>query len=209
MSDLSNYSELQQHLRDITHKPQSILTDDILASFQEIVRKKIWRDLKLNDFIAETSVAPLTNPFFIAATAPVEILQAWITESGREVPLRLVSRDEVKRLTYAGAKPRVFASNGTSIEVNAGTGGGTTFYFTYKPRQDRMADGSSSNFALIFAPQVYVYGMLIEVYHFLRDFDGKGDAQQSYDREIARYEYEQARDLAQPNAQMQGASQWV
>jgi hypothetical protein len=166
--DLSTYSGLQDAIADYLNRDD--LTTSI-PSFISLAEAKFNRKLRARQMIKRANATIDTQYFaypadwleakeFILLTNPITYMQ-FVTES---------QANDLKTTTIVSAgKPRYYTIIGTQIEVLATPDTSYAGQLTYYAKIPSLSNTNTSNWLLAYAPDLYLYGALLESAPYLKD----------------------------------------
>ena len=143
----------------------------VIPSFITIAEAKFNRKLRTRQMV-KRATATLDTAFF---AFPADFLQAkefqlntnpityleFITEKQGD----LMRQDAI----IAAGKPKYYTIVGTQLEVIATPDSSYTGELTYYGKITALSDSNTSNWLLAYAPDLYLYGALVEAAPYLKD----------------------------------------
>jgi hypothetical protein len=170
---LDTFSGLKTTIADYLNRDD--LTS-IIPSFISIAEAKFNRKLRVRQMI-KRATATLDTAFF---AFPADFLQAkefqlntnpityleFVTEKQGD----LMRQDAI----IAPGKPKYYTIVGTQLEVIATPDDGYTGELTYYGKIPALSDSNTSNWLLAYAPDLYLYGALVEATPYLKDDERLG-----------------------------------
>ena len=165
---LDTFSGLKTTIADYLNRDD--LTS-IIPSFISIAEAKFDRKLRVRQMV-KRATATLDTAFF---AFPSDFLQAkefqlntnpityleFVTEKQGD----LMRQDAI----IAPGKPKYYTIVGTQLEVIATPDDGYTGELTYYGKIPALSDSNTSNWLLAYAPDLYLYGALLEASPYLKD----------------------------------------
>jgi hypothetical protein len=170
---LDTFSGLKTTIADYLNRDD--LTS-IIPSFISIAEAKFNRKLRVRQMV-KRATATLDTAFF---AFPSDFLQAkefqlntnpityleFVTEKQGD----LMRQDAI----IAPGKPKYYTIVGTQLEVIATPDDGYTGELTYYGKIPALSDSNTSNWLLAYAPDLYLYGALVEATPYLKDDERLG-----------------------------------
>ena len=170
---LDTFSELKTTIADYLNRDD--LTS-IIPSFISIAEAKFNRKLRVRQMV-KRATATLDTAFF---AFPSDFLQAkefqlntnpityleFVTEKQGD----LMRQDAI----IASGKPKYYTIVGTQLEVIATPDSEYTGELTYYGKIPALSDSNTSNWLLAYAPDLYLYGALVEATPYLKDDERLG-----------------------------------
>lgn len=165
---LDTFSGLKTTIADYLNRDD--LTS-IIPSFITIAEAKFNRKLRVRQMV-KRATATLDTAFF---AFPSDFLQAkefqlntnpityleYVTEKQGD----LMRQNSI----VASGQPKYYTIVGTQIEVIATPDSGYTGELTYYGKITALSDSNTSNWLLAYAPDLYLYGALLEAIPYLKD----------------------------------------
>lgn len=143
----------------------------VIPDFISLAEAGINRDLRHYKMI-ERADATLDSRYVQMPTDWMETVRFSIT-SGNTYRLELVSRDDMleyrQKTADASGRPRFYANIGDTIEVFPTPDADYTMQLQYYAKTPALSDSNASNWLLLDAPDVYLYGTLIQSAPYLQD----------------------------------------
>jgi hypothetical protein len=165
---LDTFSGLKTTISDYLNRDD--LTS-IIPSFITLAEAKFNRKLRIRQMI-KRATATIDTQYF---AYPSDWLQAkeFQLNTSPVVRLEFVTEfygDELKENRYISiGKPVYYTIIGTQIEVIPVPDTTYTGELTYYAKITELSDSNTSNFLLTYAPDLYLYGALIEASPYLKD----------------------------------------
>jgi hypothetical protein len=180
---LDTYANLQTAI--VTWAMRTGDTEFVAAvpDFITLAEARMNRTLRISDMETTTTLTPAAN----VCTLPADYLElrSATALTTPPVPMFQITRtDLTEAQTGASAPdPRFYTLRGTSLTiVPAGTHQVRIEYYKKVPA---LSSGAPSNFVLVKAPELYLFGALLEAAPFMMDDPRLGVWGQMYDRAVA------------------------
>ena len=165
---IATYTELKTSIASWLNRDD--LTS-VIPDFISLAEAGINRDLRHYKMI-ERADATLDSRYVQMPTDWMETVRFSIT-SGDTYRLELVSRDDMleyrQKTADASGRPRFYANIGDTIEVFPTPDADYTMQLQYYAKTPALSDSNASNWLLLDAPDVYLYGTLIQSAPYLQD----------------------------------------
>ena len=165
---ISTYTDLKTSVASWLNRDD--LTS-VIPDFISLAEAGINRDLRHYKMI-ERADATLDSRYVQLPTDWMETVRFSIT-SGNTYRLELVSRDDMleyrQKTADASGRPRFYANIGDTIEVFPTPDADYTMQLQYYAKTPALSDSNASNWLLLDAPDVYLYGTLIQSAPYLQD----------------------------------------
>jgi len=143
----------------------------VIPDFISLAEAGINRDLRHYKMI-ERADATLDSRYVQLPADWMETVRFSIT-SGDTYRLELVSRDDMleyrQKTADTSGRPRFYANIGDTIEVFPTPDADYTMQLQYYAKTPALSDSNASNWLLLDAPDVYLYGTLIQSAPYLQD----------------------------------------
>lgn len=143
----------------------------VIPDFISLAEAGINRDLRHYKMI-ERADATLDSRYVQLPADWMETVRFSIT-SGDTYRLELVSRDDMleyrEKTADTSGRPRFYANIGDTIEVFPTPDADYTMQLQYYAKTPALSDSNASNWLLLDAPDVYLYGTLIQSAPYLQD----------------------------------------
>jgi len=210
---MATYSQIKTHVRNVTHKPSSVLTGDLMDTWVDALTARINDELDASVMHVNLTITPTANPFSVAeftgGTLKVayEILEVTYESDNGRRRLEKTSREAVTDWLRSTGDPQVYAIEGYSLYVAPFS----SIEYRVLARVDAKAltSGTDANVVSNTHPNIYYYGMLMQAYEYLRDFEAADRYRVLFEQEMQRVNNEAAHRMAGANAQMSGATAWL
>ena len=170
---LDTFSGLKTTIADYLNRDD--LTS-IIPSFISIAEAKFNRKLRVRQMV-KRATATLDTAFF---AFPSDFLQAkeFQLNTNPITYLEFVTEKQGDLLRQdsfiAAGKPKYYAIVGTQLEVIATPDSEYTGELTYYGKIPALSDSNTSNWLLAYAPDLYLYGALVEATPYLKDDERLG-----------------------------------
>jgi len=165
---ISTYTELKTSIASWLNRDD--LTS-VIPDFISLAEAGINRDLRHYKMI-ERADATLDSRYVQMPADWMETVRFSIT-SGDTYRLELVSRDDMleyrQKTADTSGRPRFYANIGDTIEVFPTPDADYTMQLQYYAKTPALSDSNASNWLLLDAPDVYLYGTLIQSAPYLQD----------------------------------------
>lgn len=165
---ISTYTELKTSIASWLNRDD--LTS-VIPDFISLAEAGINRDLRHYKMI-ERADATLDSRYVQLPADWMETVRFSIT-SGNTYRLELVSRDDMleyrQKTANTSGRPRFYANIGDTIEVFPTPDADYTMQLQYYSKTPALSDSNASNWLLLDAPDVYLYGTLIQSAPYLQD----------------------------------------
>lgn len=165
---ITTYTELKTSIASWLNRDD--LTS-VIPDFISLAEAGINRDLRHYKMI-ERADATLDSRYVQLPADWMETVRFSIT-SGDTYRLELVSRDDMleyrQKTADTSGRPRFYANIGDTIEVFPTPDADYTMQLQYYAKTPALSDSNASNWLLLDAPDVYLYGTLIQSAPYLQD----------------------------------------
>lgn len=165
---ITTYTELKTSIASWLNRDD--LTS-VIPDFISLAEAGINRDLRHYKMI-ERADATLDSRYVQMPADWMETVRFSIT-SGDTYRLELVSRDDMleyrEKTADTSGRPRFYANIGDTIEVFPTPDADYTMQLQYYAKTPALSDSNASNWLLLEAPDVYLYGTLIQSAPYLQD----------------------------------------
>ena len=174
MALITNYATLQDHIEDTLNRAD---LESVVPNFIQQFEKQAMRDFRLRK-VATRGVYSLSAD---GQTLPTDFyrMESWYHDGGTYFgPIQIVSPDEIGRLKGAYGESGVpqFAAIIPGYENAAATvrfapepDGTYNTQMVYERVIAALSDTNTTNYLLIEAPDIYLYGALVESSPYLKD----------------------------------------
>jgi hypothetical protein len=165
---LDTYAELKSTIADYLNR--SDLTA-VIPNFIALAEAKFNRKLRLRQMI-KRAVGQIDTSFF---AYPGDWLQAkeFQLNTNPIVRLKFVTEaqgDELKATSYmAAGQPIYYTITGSQLEFIPSPDTTYSAELTYYAKIPALSDSNTSNWLLLYAPDLYLYGALLEATPYLKD----------------------------------------
>jgi hypothetical protein len=184
---LDTYSGLKTTIADYLNRDD--LTS-IIPSFVTLSEAKFNRKLRVRQMI-KRATATIDTQYF---AYPTDWLQAkeFILNTNPITYMKFVTDKQSNELRQsqiiASGKPSYYTIIGTQIEVIATPDSSYTGELTYYGKIPALSDSNTSNWLLAYAPDLYLYGALLEATPYLKDDERLATWSQLYINSISDIE---------------------
>ena len=165
---ISTYTDLKTSIASWLNRDD--LTS-VIPDFISLAEAGINRDLRHYKMI-ERADATLDSRYVQMPADWMETVRFSIT-SGDTYRIELVSRDDMleyrQKTADTSGRPRFYANIGDTIEVFPTPDADYTMQLQYYAKTPALSDSNASNWLLLDAPDVYLYGTLIQSAPYLQD----------------------------------------
>ena len=165
---ISTYTELKTSIASWLNRDD--LTS-VIPDFISLAEAGINRDLRHYKMI-ERADATLDSRYVQLPADWMETVRFSLT-SGNTYRLELVSRDDMleyrQKTANTSGRPKFYANIGDTIEVFPTPDADYTMQLQYYSKTPALSDSNASNWLLLDAPDVYLYGTLIQSAPYLQD----------------------------------------
>lgn len=163
---IATYAELRAAIADFLMRDDLAAVIPTFITLAEASFNRTLRDWRME----KRSTAAFNEPFELLPLDWLETIRLSLQNDG---PLQLVSPQDMMKLkaeTWQTGDPRYFAHTAGQIELfpapTAETGTGELVYFGAIPA---LSDSNTSNWLLVAAPDLYLYGSLLHTAPYLKD----------------------------------------
>lgn len=166
--DLSTYSGLKAAVADYLNRDD--LTS-VVPGFIALAESKFNRKLRMRQMV-KRATATIDTQFF---AYPADWLEArdFILSTNPITQMEFVTEDQgnaIKATTaVAPGKPRYYTIIGSQIEVIPTPDTSYSGVLSYYAKIPSLSDSNTSNWLLAYAPDLYLYGALLESAPYLKD----------------------------------------
>ena len=184
---LDTFSGLKTTIADYLNRDD--LTS-IIPSFITLAEAKFNRKLRMRQMI-KRATATIDTQYF---AYPADWLQAkeFILNTNPITYMEFVTDKQSNELRQnqiiAVGKPKYYTITGTQIEVIATPDSSYTGELTYYAKITALSDSNTSNWLLAYAPDLYLYGALLEATPYLKDDERLGTWSQLYTNSLSDIE---------------------
>ncbi len=198
-----NWLGLRQHVKEQVANPG--LTDLQFERWQTLVMSRIHRDIKPKELVVRKVFTPTFFPWILPGKLE-EIIYLTTPGSAQDtIRLQRVSRETIAQYTaVTTGKPAFYALDGLAISMYP-NGLNVEYTLIYHNQDAVMSDDTDINVVLSNYPDLWVYGLLREVYMLMRDFEGAREARDTYLSEVAAINRSNAWKQAAEAPQASGA----
>lgn len=166
--DLSTYSGLKAAVADYLNRDD--LTS-VVPGFIALAESKFNRKLRMRQMV-KRATATIDTQFF---AYPADWLEArdFILSTNPITQMEFVTEDQGNALrattAIASGKPRYYTIIGSQIEVIPTPDTSYSGVLSYYAKIPALSDSNTSNWLLAYAPDLYLYGALLEASPYLKD----------------------------------------
>lgn len=164
---ISNYSELQTAVANWLAR--SDLTSYI-PDFITLAEARIYREMKVRQM--ETALDATISSGVIAVPSGYTSMKFAYVNGSPVTPLERMSLEEMYRqypVRSSSGKPRFFARNGSNFEFGPYPDSDYTIKGVYYKKLDALSGSNTSNWLLTDAPDLILFGALLEAKAFIMD----------------------------------------
>jgi hypothetical protein len=176
---LDTFSGLKTTIADYLNRDDLTST---IPTFITLAEAKFNRKLRMRQMI-KRATATIDTQYF---AYPADWLQAkeFILNTNPITYMEFVTDKQSNELRQnqiiAVGKPKYYSIIGTQIEVIATPDSSYTGELTYYAKITALSDSNTSNWLLAYAPDLYLYGALLEATPYLKDDERLGTWSQLY-----------------------------
>lgn len=185
----------KQTLREAieSYGKRTTLTTEIDEFFIPLAESRIGRTLKAQEnYVSLDDLVPVTNPFTLPDRFG-RIDAVTSNQAGGTRGLSEATRKTINRYNETGGQPLVFIIRGFEMEVRPGPVGSLRLDYWEQPQ---LTDDASTNDVLLRYPQLYLYGALVELYVWTKDFSARDAAIQFFLDEVKQINRNAARSVS-------------
>jgi hypothetical protein len=141
---------------------------DTIPDFIALAESRINRDLRLR--VMEKSATGTLNGATFDAPSDLGITQRMsIQADSREVELRYVSPENISKYSPATNLPQMYTLIGGQIKVIPAPDGAYVYTLYYMGDLPHLSSTQTTNWLILNAPDVYLFGSLLEAAPYLQD----------------------------------------
>lgn len=160
----SDYTKLQAGILDWAQRAD--LASKVPAFIEMAERSMFRTPLRAS----ETSISGTTSGDTIALPAVLNAIERLeLQRDGVKYTLDYTSPNGIEALTVSGGLPSRYTIENGALRLIAAPAGDYTYTIFYLPTPDFLAAGNPSNAILASAPDVYLWGSLVELARFIID----------------------------------------
>lgn len=165
---IDSYSTLKSGIADFLNR--SDLTS-VIPTFISLSEAKFNRTLRVRQMI-KRATATIDTQFF---AMPADFLEAksFVLNTNPLTYLEYATQDFLQKqrqdVYITSGKPALFGVVGTQFEAVPTPDGNYTGELTYYAKIESLSDTTTSNWLLAYAPDLYLYGALVQAAPYLRD----------------------------------------
>lgn len=194
---LANYTDLKSTVADWLARGD---LSSVIPTFITLAEVRFNRDLRLNAQDS-TSSGTLSGPTVAIPADLVDLKRITIVKNGAEFDLRYVSPEDFDGYAARSGYPRVYTSMTNNYMVAPGPDEDYTYTIYYSAKFEPLTEASPTNWLMTNAPDVYLYGALLEAAPYLKDDARIALWKQAYDFSIAKLR-ELDENMRYPNANL-------
>ncbi len=185
---ITNYGELKTAVADWLNRDD--LTS-VIPTFIDLSHAKLNRRLRVREMI-QRSTAGITNQF---SNLPADFLELRNIQLNVATPksleyMTIEQMDQERALGNTAREPAYYTLMGSTIEVFPTPDQSYTLELAYYKDIPAMSADSDTNWLLTKAPDVYLYGALLQAAPYLKDAEETGLWLQAHDMVVAELEKE-------------------
>ena len=171
-----NYSEITQLALDYADRNDTEVTSKI-DLFLKIVETRINRFLKTKDMSARTTIATVTDqeyydlPSDFAGLRDIEFRES--ASSDKRVTLQYIAPQQMNYAYTANLKSSYYTIIGNQIQIHPAPETGNIIEIIYYQKLTPLTSVSSTNWLSNNNPDVYTFGLLVEINSFVKDAASK------------------------------------
>ena len=180
---LDTYANLQTAIITWAMRTGDTEFTSAVVDFITLAEARMNRTLRISDMETTTTLTPTANVCTLPADY-LELRNATAITSPR-VPMFQITRDDLTEAETgaSAADPRFYTLRGLSLKlVPSGT---HTVFVEYYKKIPALTGGSPTNFLLTKAPEIYLFGSLLEAAPFMMDDPRLAVWGQMYERAVA------------------------
>ncbi|MFZ9767193.1 MAG: phage adaptor protein [Candidatus Limnocylindrus sp.] len=200
---LTTYSALTSAIEDFLLRPDLTAT---IPTFVELAEARLNRDLRVRQMI-KRSQASLDTQFTLLPTDFLEAQNFEIVSTAPTYslePVTLQTVDRYRSATAAPGRPKVFAVAGNTLEVAPSPDATYTGELVYYSKIPALSVSNASNWLLLQAPDVYLYGSLLHSAPYLRDDERVALWSSLYNEAVGALKLNNERSTFAPGVHMRG-----
>jgi len=169
---ISTYTELKSAVANWLARAGDSTVTDNAGDFIMLAERRINRGLRLRA-MEDRATATVSTEYLALPTGFLE-MRNFQLNTNPITRLELMSPEHIDAI-FAGSatgRPRVYCIVNDEIQVRPAPDGGYTAEMAYWKKFDALSDAATSNWLLANAPDVYLWGALVEAAPFLGDIEG-------------------------------------
>lgn len=165
---LDSYSNLQAAISDWLVRPD--LTTQI-PDFIALAEARINRELRVREMVTQATGTVATQSLAIPSDF-VEV-KRFTLDTASDMPLeyRPLEDSELRVAGTTSGQPRWFSVLGSEWRLYPAPDGSYSYTLDYYAKVPKLSASNTSNWLLVKAPDLYLYGALAEAYSFLLEED--------------------------------------
>lgn len=185
---ISNYGELKTAIGDWLNRDDLA---SVIPTFIDLAHAKLNRRLRVREMI-QRSTAGITNQF---SNLPADFLELRNIQLNVATPksleyMTIEQMDQERALGNVAREPSYYTLMGSTIEVFPTPDQSYTLELAYYKDIPSMTNDTDANWLLAKAPDVYLYGALLQAAPYLKDVEETGLWLQAHDMVVAELEKE-------------------
>ena len=157
---IANYSELQSAITDLFKRTDKTAK---YPDYISLAEQTIIRQLKLRVNEATSTGTTSGNTITIPAGC-ARILRVRIETGNVEYMLDYASPNGIERYTIGTSLPSLYTVEGGAIRLLSAPSGPYGYTLFYVPDLTPLSDTNTTNWALLNAPDVYLYGSVMQAF---------------------------------------------
>lgn len=197
---LSNYTDLKSAVANWLNRSSDTSLVAVVPDLITLAETRFNRLLRLNAQDT-TSSGTLSGPLISIPSDLVDLKRITVTANGAEYDLRYLSPEDFDNYASMSGAPHVYTSQTNSYSVAPGPDSNYAYTIYYAARFAALSDASPTNWLLTNAPDVYLYGALLEAEPFLKN-DARIPLWASAFQNSIDALVEQDKDMRFPNANL-------
>ncbi len=179
---LATYTDLKAAVGDWLHRGDLAAR---AADFIALAEVRFNRALRLNAMEVIYTSNTGSNAASVAIPSDlIEVKRFSVTANGREHPLEYATGIDLARASGETGVPRLYTGQGNSYLLAPQTDGDYAYTIYYFARFAALSDANPTNWLLLNAPDVYLYGALLEASAYLIDDDRLPLWKQAFDNAV-------------------------
>ncbi len=169
MAAITTYATLQQGINDFANNPAVEQAVTMLISLFEA---KANRELRMRDQLVRAD-ATADDEFIQVPTDFREMYSLKLKDTVGIPPLKHIGVEEAKEMDAGNITglPRYFTIVGGAIQILPAPSIDTDLEMIYYATIPALSDANTTNWLLIKAPDIYLYGSLLEAEQYLKNDD--------------------------------------
>lgn len=197
---LSNYTDLKSAVANWLNRSSDTSLVSVVPDLITLAETRFNRLLRLNAQDT-TSSGTLSGPLISIPSDLVDLKRITVAVNGTEYDLRYLSPEDFDNYASLSGAPLVYTSQTNSYSVAPGPDSNYAYTIYYAAKFAALSDASPTNWLLTNAPDVYLYGALLEAEPFLKN-DARIPLWASAFQNSIDALVEQDKDMRFPNANL-------